>query len=699
MEKIKKFTLNNLDCAACAGNIEKKVRNLDGVSYVSINVATGSMLVAADEFSKVINYIHKNEPNIVIEEVVERAGKEPLVDFKKELIPLLLSGLLFTLGLIFYDQLAGTQFRLGVYLVFGIAYLISGRGVLSTSLRDILSGKFFDENFLMSIATLGAIAIGQVPEAVGVMLFYNIGELIQGISIKRSRRSIQALLEIRPDTAIRIKDGMQEVVNPESVQVGDLLLVKPGDKVPLDGRIIQGSSQIDNSPLTGESKPVRVEKGDIVLAGTINMNGLITISVTKPFQNSAIHRILELVELSMSRKARTERFITKFAKVYTPIVVLTALGVALVPPIFLGASLTEWIYRALVVLVISCPCALVISIPLGYFGGVGAASSRGILVKGSNFLDILASVKNIVFDKTGTLTKGEFKVTSIIPRNGFSKDELLFYAVQAEAGSNHPIAESIRKYYGNTDHVKIQNFEEIAGHGIRTVIDGRVIIAGNDLLLHQKEILHDDKLCHVAGTVVHVAVDQQYAGCLLISDELKEDAEETVDKLRSIGVENLIMLTGDHNIAGSGIVDSLKLDSYKYGLNPEGKLSELEEVMSLNDNPGTTAFVGDGINDAPSLARADVGIAMGALGTEAAIETADVVIMTDSLAKIAEAIEIGKKTRRIVWENIAMALVIKGLFITFGILGEASMWQAVFGDMGVALMAVFNSTRTLRFRG
>jgi len=696
MGNIQKYSLTNLDCSKCAERIEETARNVDGVSYVSVNFATASLYIIAEKFKRVEKAIKQVEPNVGIRKIEGIQESGLLFNFWKELFPLMVSIFLFTIGLVFYDWFNSTQYRLGEYLIFGFAYLVSGRGVLVRAFKDISKGRMFDENFLMTVATLGAIAIGEMPEAAGVMLFYNLGEFIQGLSVNRSRRSIRALLEIRPDKATLLKENTSEIVNPDSVQIGDRILVKPGEKVPLDGEIIQGTSQIDTSPITGEAYPKMVRPGDNVLAGTINKSGLITIKVTELFNNSTIHRILELVEISTSRKAKTEKFISRFAKVYSPIVVFIAVGAALIPPIFFDASFSDWLYRALVVLVISCPCALVISIPLGYFGGIGGASQKGILVKGSNFLDVLASVKTVVFDKTGTLTKGEFNVTQVIPRNGYSEDDLVNFAVQAEVGSNHPIAESIRKYYGKSHEGEIQEFQEIAGHGIQTIIDGRVIIAGNDPLLHQKNIPHDFSLCNTSGTVVHVAVDNAYAGCLVISDELKKEAIEAIDTLRTYGVERFVMLTGDSHSAAYGVADTLKLDSFKSGLNPEGKVTELEELLKLNNDSGPTAFVGDGINDAPSLARADVGIAMGALGSEAAIETADVVIMTDSLSKVAEAVIIGQKTRRIVWQNIALAIIVKGIFITFGILGEATMWQAVFGDMGVALLAVFNSTRARR---
>jgi Cd2+/Zn2+-exporting ATPase len=434
----------------------------------------------------------------------------------------------------------------------------------------------------------------------------------------------------------------------------------------------------------------------MVLAGSINKLGTLTVGVTRPFADSSISRILDMVENANSRKAVTEKFITRFARIYSPLVVFGALAVALLPPLLTGASFSVWLYRALVVLVISCPCALVISIPLGYFGGVGGASRRGILVKGSNFLDVLASVKTVIFDKTGTLTKGNFKVTQVIPQNGFSEQDLLRLAAQAEVNSNHPIAHSIREAYGELSTLPIQEYQVIAGHGVQATFEDQVLLAGNDPLLHRENVVHDLDTCDVPGTVVHVALDGKHAGFLVISDELKEDALDTVRGLRSCGIEHIAILTGDTQDTAQEIAGQLDVDDFRARLLPEEKVSALEEILAGIQHHGKVAFIGDGINDAPALARADVGIAMGALGSEAAIETADVVIMTDSPAKVVEAIRIGRKTRRIVWQNIAFALAVKGIFIVLGISGEATMWQAVFGDMGVALIAVLNATRVLR---
>jgi len=692
---MQKFTIKNLDCANCAARIEDALKKTDGVRFVSVDFATETLFLDASNFGHVQQVVRGVEPKVVIQSKEDKSNSEDGFNIWSKLIPILIAALLFFGGLLFSQFLQSTPWSFGYYLVFGVGYLISGWGVLSSAARNISRGQIFDENFLMSVATIGAIAIGEFPEAVGVMLFYRVGEFVQQLSVNRSRRSIQTLLEIRPDTARLLVDNEIREIAPSDVKVGEIILVKPGEKIPLDGEILRGTSHIDTSPLTGESVPRKAGPGDPVLAGSINKEERLTLKVTRSFGESSISRILELVESAASRKAATEKFITRFARVYSPIIVLIAIGVAVLPPVLFGANFSEWVYRALVVLVISCPCALVISIPLGYFGGVGGASMRGILVKGSNFLDTLAAVKTVVFDKTGTLTKGEFNVVKVLPRNGYERDELLQLAAQAEAGSDHPIALSIRKAFGNMDIKIPPKFREIAGHGVETIYDGQVLMAGNDQLLHAENIPHDLALCDVSGSVVHVVVDNIHAGCLVISDELKEDALIAIQSLRSTGVDRIVMLTGDNRATASDVADTLNLDEFRAELLPEDKVSSLEEILSTVQDGGKVAFVGDGINDAPALARADVGIAMGALGSDAAIETADVVVMTDSPLKVSEAIEVGRKTRQIVWQNIIFAFAVKLVFIILGIAGEASMWQAVFGDMGVALIAVFNATRVL----
>lgn len=603
---------------------------------------------------------------------------------------------LFVLGSVFEETLHDTPYSIGEYLVFIPAYLLSGWKVLTTAGRNILRGQVFDENFLMTIATVGAIAIKQLPEAVGVMLFFKVGELFQELAVSKSRRSISALLEIRPDAAnLKTANGI-EIVSPERIKVGDTIIIKPGEKVPLDGHIIEGNSQVDTSALTGESVPRTVNVGETVLAGSINQTGLLTVTVTKLFGESSIARILDLVENASAKKAETEKFITKFARHYTPIVVISSLLVALIPPLVIpGATRAEWVYRALVLLVISCPCGLVISIPLGYFGGIGGAAKRGILVKGSTFLDTLAGVKAIAFDKTGTLTKGVFKVSEIVPYNGFKQDDLLRIAAEAEANSNHPIAKSIRVAYDRPiDESTISNYTEIAAHGIQATIEGKLVLAGNDRLMHRENIAHDT--CDVEGTVVHLAVDRIYAGYIIIADEIKEDAVQAIRDLKAAGVERVMMLTGDSQAVAARIAKTLGVDTFAAELLPEDKVAAIEKLLVEFSKKGKVAFVGDGVNDAPVIARADVGIAMGGLGSDAAIETADVVLMTDHPSKVAEAIQVGKKTHAIVMQNIIFALTIKVIFIGLGLLGLATMWEAVFADVGVALAAIFNATRVMK---
>lgn len=621
-------------------------------------------------------------------------------ELKRTLFRMGLAFSLFLIGLIFHDRLHATPYHWAEYAVMVPAYLLSGYPVLAGALRNLRSRHVLDEHFLMTIATLGAWIIHQVPEAVGVMIFYMFGEFLQDLSVNRSRRSIQALLAVKPDTANVMVGGEPHALPVGQVNVGDTILIRPGERVPLDAVIVRGSSQLDTSALTGEHVPRRLAEGDEVLAGMINQTEMLTAEVRRTAGDSAISRILDLVENASSRKAPTERFITRFARVYTPIVVALAAGIAVLPPMVLpGATFSEWLYRALVVLVISCPCALVVSIPLGYFGGVGAASRRGILVKGSNYLDVLAGVKTVIFDKTGTLTHGVFKVLDIKPTENGSSTDLLRLATIAETQSNHPIARSIRHAgaaAGLAPEIsQPERYEEIAGQGVRVKANGNAILAGTDELMHREKITHTD--CDLPGTIIHLAENGIYAGYIRVGDELKPDARKAIEDLRKIGVRRIWMLTGDRSEKAAWLQQELKLDGYQSGLLPEDKINALESLLEKSGaTSGYTAYIGDGINDAPVLARADVGIAMGALGSQAAIETADVVIMSDAPSKVAEAIEIGRKTRTIVWQNILLALGIKALFILLGISGEASMWEAVFADMGVALLAILNAVRIIR---
>jgi len=614
----------------------------------------------------------------------------------RELWPVLVSGLLLLVGMAFNDALRNTPGRLAEYVVLLPAYLLCGWGVLTTAGRNVLRGRWFDENFLMTIATLGAIAIQELPEAVGVMLFYQVGELVQGLAVGRSRRSIQSLLAVRPDTAnLQVGDAIQTVA-PETVRVDDVILIRPGEKVPLDGEVLSGISRVDTSALTGESVPRSVVVGEPVLAGMVNQSGALTVRVTRLFEESSITRILDLVENARSKKASTERFITRFARIYTPAVVFISLAVALVPPLLIpGATVATWTYRALVILVISCPCGLVISVPLGFFGGIGAAARQGILVKGATFLDALTQVKTVVFDKTGTLTQGQFQVTEIVPHKGLSDRQLLALAAHAESQSTHPVAQSIRQAYdGPINQAGVQDYEEIAGHGIRARVNGQIVLAGSDRLLHREAIPHDE--CVTKGTITHLAVDGEYQGRIHIADDLKPDAAVAVQQLQAQGIA-VHLLTGDSAFVAAAIAQQLGIAQVQAELLPEDKVAALERILA--DVPGPhhkVAFVGDGINDAPVIARADVGIAMGGLGSDAAIETADVVIMTDAPSKVAEAIAIARRTHRIVWQNIGLALGVKALFILLGAVGLATLWEAVFADVGVALLAILNASRVLR---
>jgi Cd2+/Zn2+-exporting ATPase len=695
-----KYILKNIDCTSCATNIESSLLKSGKYRHVSVDSATNILSIDTNDYSELEKQIKKVEPNVSIEIYSSKKlgnNKKP-AKIKQEITRILLVVLIFSFGMLFRDELHKTGYSWAEYLVFIFAYLISGWNVVYKAIRNLFHGKIFDEHFLMTIATAGAIAIHELPEAVAVMWFYNVGEFVEGLAVRRSRKSIKSLLEIRPDSAYVLRKGKIVNISPDEVAVGETIIVKPGEKIALDGIIIEGTSFIDTFPLTGESVPRKFDTDDEVFSGTINKTGLLKINVNKPFNESSVSKILELVENASGNKAETEKFITKFAKYYTPFVVFTAIGIAVIPPlIYTGAMFGDWLYRALVILVISCPCALVISIPLGYFGGIGGASRRGILIKGSNYLDTLTSLKTIIFDKTGTLTKGVFKVTEVYPSNSYSENELLEIAAFAEFNSNHPIAKSILESYAHPiAEDKISSFEELSGRGIKAQINGKNVIAGNDRLLHEYNIEHP--ICEVDGTVVHVAVNSVYAGYLIISDELKDEAKESLQLLKSEGVKKIKIFSGDNINSTKGIAAKLGINDYRAELLPGNKLSELEKVINSTVNEGKVGFVGDGINDAPVIARADVGIAMGAFGSDAAIESADVVIMTDNLLKLPEAIDISSRTRRIVWENIIFALAVKGLFILLGGFGLASMWEAVFADMGVAIIAILNATRVLRIK-
>jgi Cd2+/Zn2+-exporting ATPase len=603
----------------------------------------------------------------------------------------------FSVGAAIFGLAAAIDFTNTVELIlYLISYVIVGGEVVLRALKNIKRGQVFDENFLMSLATIGAFTIGNYPEGVAVMLFYQLGEIFQGIAVNRSRKSITALMDIRPDFAnLKIGDELRKV-DPEEVGIGEIIVVKPGEKVPLDGKVIEGNSMVDTSALTGESVPREVGAGDSVLGGVINKNGLLTIKVEKEFGDSTVAKILELVQNASSKKAPTEKFITKFARYYTPFVVFSALALAVIPPLVIeGATFSDWLYRALAFLVVSCPCALVVSIPLGFFGGIGGASKNGILVKGGNYLEALNDVEIVVFDKTGTLTKGVFKVTEIKPQSNIKEEELIAYAAYAESYSNHPIATSILNAYGKEIVMDaIENYEEISGHGVKVLIEGREVLAGNYKLMSRENIAYED--VETIGTVVHVAVDKEYAGYIVISDEVKEDSAKAIKALKAMGIKKTVMLTGDNKTVGTRVAKELGIDEVHTELLPDQKVEKVELLDKEKSSKGKLIFVGDGINDAPVLARADIGIAMGGVGSDAAIEAADVVIMTDEPSKIAAAIKIAKKTRTIVMQNIVFALGIKAVLLVLVAMGLGTMWEAVFGDVGVTLLAVLNSMRAMK---
>ena len=698
--KKKSLLLNGLGCANCATKIEINVNSLTGVKSANVDFISKKLVIELEnirDYNDILketkSIVKRIEPDVEVvdadehKKVGEHHGEH---NNKKELIKIGVGGSLFAIGLIFNLP---NWLSLSIFIT---SYIIVGGQVVLSAIKNVLRGQVFDENFLMSIATIGAFLIGELPEAVAVMLFYNIGEFFQDMAVDRSRKSISELMNIRPDYAnLRVGSDIKQVT-PEEVSIGDIIIIKPGEKIPLDGTVIEGYSTIDTSALTGESIPRDVNPSSDVLSGFININGLLTVEVTREFSESTVSKILDLVQNASSKKAPTENFITKFARYYTPIVVIIATLIAILPPLLVtGAEFSDWIYRALVFLVISCPCALVVSIPLGFFGGIGRASKSGILVKGSNYLEALNSVETIIFDKTGTLTKGMFTVTEIQSINNYSKDELLKYAAYAESLSNHPIATSILKAYKlEVDNNKIENYEEIPGYGTRVRFEGKDILAGNSKLMNQENITHSH--VETIGTIVHISVNKDYAGYILISDEIKEDSAEAIKSLKSIGVKKTIMLTGDLKVVGDNIGKLIGIDEVYSELLPTDKVEKLEYIDKQKSANKKIIFVGDGINDAPVLARADIGIAMGGLGSDAAIEAADIVIMTDEPSKIATAIKIAKRTRKIVWQNIILAMGVKVIFLILGAFGVASLWEAVFADVGVALLAVLNAMRVMK---
>ena len=712
------WVLDGIDCANCASKVERGVSQVAGVANSNVNYMTQTLSFDVTEeredlvLSQVKQKVNKLEPDIVLKnkadgkligadsqrvalsenpEQVERDEETGTGDELKTTI--------IRLALGFALMLAGIFLPLEGWLsvtLFVIAYLIAGYDVVWRAIRNIFHGQVFDENFLMTIATLSAFYIQQYPEAVAVMLFYQVGEVFQEVALSKSRRSIADLMDIRPDYANLDTGNGIEKVAPETIKVGDIILVRPGEKVPLDGKVVDGTSAMDTSALTGESVPRSVTPGDSVLSGFINRNGVLKVVVEKPFAESTVKKILDLVENASGRKAPTEQFITKFARYYTPVVVVAALLLAVVPPLLLpGATFNEWIYRASIFLVISCPCALVVSIPVGFFGGIGSASRKGILVKGSNFLEGLNDLKYVVMDKTGTLTKGKFELTAIEPKNGINSQQLLELAAYIESHSTHPIADSIKEQYGREIHEeRITAYNEIAGYGIQATIDGKEALAGNAHLMEKFSINFEE--VKEIGTIVYLAVDGVYMGHLLIADAIKEDAIESIAAMKNLGIKNIIMLTGDSKKVGEAVAKKLGITEVYSELLPQDKVTIFEEILSRKEKNEKVAFVGDGINDTPVLARSDIGIAMGGLGSDAAIEAADVVIMDDKISKIATAMQVAKDTRRIVWQNIFFALGVKGLFLIMGAFGVATMWEAVFADVGVTVIAVLNAMRILK---
>lgn len=707
MKKV--YTLQGLDCPNCSAKIEKEVGAIDGVSSSEVNLLKQTLTIETDVSSlkeiekQIIAIVHKHEPEVAVSastQTTKHCGCEEEEEDDDDDDDSQTMTIRLIIGAIIYATCLALSvfFALPLWLELSLlctAYVILGGDIILKALKNIAKGQIFDENFLMSISTIGAFVIGEYPEAVAVMLFYQIGEFFQDTAVRRSRKSISDLMDIRPDIATVLNNGEWLGVSPEQVNVGDTILVKPGERIPLDGIVIKGSSQLDTKALTGEAIPQNVTKGDEVLSGCTNLNAALTIKVSKEFSQSTVARIIDLVENAAGRKAKTERFITTFARYYTPIVVAMAALLATIPPLFFAGQWADWVHRGFVFLVISCPCALVISIPLTYFGGIGAASKHGILIKGSNYLEALNNIGIAVFDKTGTLTEGVFKVTEIIPQKDFTAKQLLAHAAKAESCSNHPIAKSILSAYGKkTDTSTLYNYQEIAGHGVKVEDDGTSILVGNAELMQAENIKFEP--CRKLGTKLYIAVHREYAGCILISDVIKADSKTAVNNLKRLGVEKIVMLTGDNDKIAKSVADKLGLDAYYARLLPAQKVAKLELLEQQKTSGSKLAFIGDGINDAPVLARADIGIAMGGLGSDAAIEAADVVLMTDEPSKLTKAIELAQHTRSIVLQNIIFSLGIKVLFLILGALGLIGMWEAVFGDVGVSLIAILNALRILK---
>ncbi len=701
-QKTFQITLKGLDCAHCAAEIEQGTKTLPKVKNATVNLLKQQMEVTTEQYTSIeellqsiSEIVHKHEPDVEVsiasQTQTSNTKQSEKSEFQKEFQKTIMR---FCVGIVFFVG--------GVLLIkqnisfvpFFISYIIFGYDVLWRAIKNIKKGQIFDENFLMSISTIGAIFLGEMAEAVFVMLFYQIGETFQSYAVNRSRKSITELMDIRPDYANLVVGEQTKKVEPSEVAVGDYIVVKAGEKIPLDGIVAEGNGQLDTSALTGEALPVNVSVGEEVYSGSLNINGLFKIQVTKNFGNSTVVKILEMVENATAKKSKTEQFITKFARVYTPFVVCAAALLAIMPPLFIGGTFQMWLSRALIFLVISCPCALVLSVPLGFFSGIGEASKRGILVKGSNYIHALKDVNTIIFDKTGTLTKGVFEVAQINATNNYTEKTVLEIAAKAEKNSNHPIAVSITKQY-QTEYgeitEEIQNYKEISGHGICCEINGKQILAGNEKLMKQFDIPYE--VCTAIGSIVYIAENSKFAGSIVVADTIKQSSKNAIQKLKSLGIQNIIMLTGDNTATAKQISEELALNEYYAELLPQNKVEILEKILKKQNNDANVAFVGDGINDAPVLARADIGIAMGGIGSDAAIEAADVVIMNDDIGKIEYGIIISKNTNRIVNQNIVFALTVKAIVLVLGALGIATMWLAVFADVGVALIAILNSMR------
>ncbi len=698
-----RYKLEGMDCADCAINLEETLNaRPDGKTCALVNFTTNTLITNHEDVEELNQMIKKIDPNVraVLKDDFGSDNEQSKTGYawlNRKLALIIVSFVLLILGVTINDA-HGWQIKWGLYLS---AYLLVGFKVIKKATLSIFHNtNFLNEQFLMVLATVGAFAINELSEGVAVMLFYSLGEYLQELAVNKSRREISAILKIRPDKATRLDEqGNEEIVNPRKIKPGEIIVVKVGERVPLDGKIIKGTTQMDTSALTGESRPRKIGKGEVIPSGVINLSQVVNIEVQSEFEESTVSKILRLVEMTSARKAKTELFITKFARYYVPFVVISALLIAFIPPLILSEPITKWVYRALVLLVISCPCALVISVPLSYFAGVGKSSTEGVLIKGSSYLEALSSTKIVAFDKTGTITYGKFKVSKVTPYGSFTRQEVLEKAALAEIQSNHPIALSIKGLYGqDLKPKKIESYTELHALGVITEIDGEELIVGNDRILHQAGIVHEPHLCTIKGTVVHLAIDRKYAGYLIIEDQVKKGMKKVVSNLKKKDIK-LVMLTGDHQDVAMKVAEEIGFteeDKIYSELLPWHKVELVEELLSEKKENETLVFVGDGINDAPVLARADIGVAMGGLGSDAAVEAADVVLMGDKPEQLVKAIDIAQATKKIVWQNIFMAIGIKVAVMGLGIVGLATMWEAVFADVGVTLITVANSLRLLK---